>query len=115
MNALKHAEQMHFFNMFGAIVGAVFFLSVAGTLSSGQEGILAWIAWVIFLLISVLIAGVLWNRPVYCQTPGCSGVMTKTKTRISTFESKIQYRCPTCKALVESYIFELGSSGDPIP
>ena len=54
----------------------------------------------------VLVGILLWVYPIYCEASGCPGRMEKIKTRETTFESKLQYRCKICNNVYETIIFD---------
>ena len=93
MHAKSHASLMDlyyqflpiifFFTFFivgvGVIIGRIYFLFVI------------WLGLIIFASIDIL-----WHLPVYCDTPNCHSVMSKTRIPTSNKEAQVTYICISC-------------------
>ena len=60
----------------------------------------------------ILIYYILWSRPVHCQTPGCNGLMEKTRSQISGMKAELQYRCPICNSVYTCQVYSPDRSLD---
>ena len=64
------------------------------------------------LIIALAVPGIilwlmLWNRPVPCTTPGCSGEMRKNLTQTGFKSATITYHCKSCEAVHVEEIFNM--------
>jgi hypothetical protein len=103
MRLKTHAKLMKRINLVWPIVGIpVYFILIIQAASN--KNVVPLLVFVIFIITLNII---LWNLPVRCEDPCCRGVVEKTKTYLSAFEVRLNYRCTVCNSFYESTVFEL--------
>ena len=105
LEAENHADMIQLLNVAFLLIGLPL-ICVVGQLFSSLE----WGGGAVILLgaaTGILIYHLLWSRPVHCQTPGCNGLMEKTRSQISGMKDELRYRCPICNSVYVREIFQM--------
>ena len=104
MEAEKHANMFRYFPVALFLIG----FPLICVLSEWGGGV----AFLVGMATIILIYYILWHRPVRCQTPGCNGLMEKTRSQISGMKAELQYRCPICNSVYVCQVYSPDRSLD---
>ena len=99
-----HAALAQVFNVTVVIMSLLLFCG-AGTRNSARP-------FIILAGVSVLLYIIIWNLPVHCRTPGCTGRMRLERSQEEFLTEQITYRCSECEDTYCATIFFSEVGGD---